>query len=193
MNIDPEKTLGQLFEALLDKHAILPSRRGPIKTALKLYSRLLGYDDFHDCPFATYSQNDRFRNRLIDEGAIRTRAHKDGSTYLGQDAVRNLKNNVSFALRKAVEVSIIASPQQLFSARQPRHSSTRPRRNEHVISSKYRLDPIPSGLTEALDEYKAWSTKIVNPGAPRKAPKAPYQFQRSSRGPPARGWLFGKV
>ena len=110
MIINSEKTLGQVFGALLENDAILQSRKGPIKTALKQYSRLLDYSDFHECPFETYFQNDRSRNRLIDECANRTRADKrNGSIHLGQDAVRNLKNNVSFALRKAVELGIISS------------------------------------------------------------------------------------
>jgi signal transduction histidine kinase len=41
------------------------------------------------------------RNRLIDEGAGRTTANKvNGSIHLGRDAIRNLKNNVGFVLRK---------------------------------------------------------------------------------------------
>ena len=69
---DPEKTLGQLFEALLESNAIVPSRKGPIKTALKQYSRLLGCSDPYQCHFETYFQSDHVRNRLIDEGASRT-------------------------------------------------------------------------------------------------------------------------
>ncbi len=168
MNMESEKTLGQLFEALLDKGAILPSRKGPIKTALKQYSKILGYVDFNECPVAAYFKNDGFRNRLIDEGAIRTRGHKDRSIHLGQDAVRNLKNNVSFALRKAVEVGVIPPSKELFSANQRRNSCKRPCRNEHVISAKYRLDPVPSSFARALDEYDAWSTRIVNPARPGK-------------------------
>lgn len=98
------KTLGEVFEALIEKDAILQSRKGPMKSALKQYSQLLGYSDFQKCPFETYFQKDHARGRLIDEGANRTTVDKkNGSTSLGPDAVRNLKNNVSFALRKAAE------------------------------------------------------------------------------------------
>jgi hypothetical protein len=44
------KTLGQVFECLVQNQAICESRKGPIKSALKQYSVLLGYDDFHKCP-----------------------------------------------------------------------------------------------------------------------------------------------
>ena len=179
MITNPEKTLGQVSEALLENDAILQSRKGPIKTALKQYSRLLGYSDLHECPFETYFQNDHARNRLIDEGANRTTADKrNGSIHLGQDAIRNLKNNVSFALRKAVELGIISSQKELFSERtQPRTFRERPRRHEHVISSKYILDPIPRRLTEEISEYEAWSTKIVNPARPGKLLKRPVSFE----------------
>lgn len=179
MIINSEKTLGQVFGALLENDAILQSRKGPIKTALKQYSRLLDYSDFHECPFETYFQNDRARNRLIDECANRTRADKrNGSIHLGQDAVRNLKNNVSFALRKAVELGIISSQEELFSARtEPRPFRERPRRHEHVISSKYILDPIPKRLMEEISEYETWSTKIVNSARPGKLLKRPVSFE----------------
>jgi hypothetical protein len=179
MIVNSEKTLGQVFGALLENDAILQSRKGPIKTALKQYSRLLDYSDFHECPFETYFQNDRARNRLIDECANRTRADKrNGSIHLGPDAVRNLKNNVSFALRKAVELGIISSQEELFSARtEPRPFRERPRRHEHVISSKYILDPIPKRLIEEISEYETWSTKIVNSARPGKLLKRPVSFE----------------
>lgn len=179
MITNPEKTLGQVSEALLDDYAIRQSRKGPIKTALKQYSRLLGYNDLNECPFETYFQNDHARNRLIDEGANRTTKDKrNGSIHLGQDAIRNLKNNVSFALRKAVELGIISSKKELFSERtQPRTFRQRPRRHEHVISSKYKLDPIPRRLSEEISEYEVWSTKIVNPARPGKLLKRPITFE----------------
>ena len=84
------KTLGQVFECLVQNQAICESRKGPIKTALKQYSVLLGYDDFHKCPFEAYAQNDEARNRLIRDRARRTTvSKKTRSNDLGQDAVRN--------------------------------------------------------------------------------------------------------
>ncbi|HYR75736.1 MAG TPA: hypothetical protein VEM96_07810 [Pyrinomonadaceae bacterium] len=183
MIIHPEKTLGQLFEALLEKDGILQSRRGPIKTALKHYSRLLGSNNFHECPFETYFQSNHARNRLIDEGASRTNADKrNGSIHLGQDAIRNLKNNVSFALRRAVELGIISPQQELLSAKtQPRNFHKRPLRHEYVISSKYILDPIPIGLTKEVSEYEVWSTKIVNPARPGNLLKRQASFKSHRR------------
>lgn len=94
MITSPKKTLGQVSEALLKNDAIRQSRRGPIKTALKQYSGLLGYSDLNQCPFEAYFQNDDARNRMIDEGASRTTVDKrNGSVHLGPDAVTNLKNN----------------------------------------------------------------------------------------------------
>lgn len=155
MITSPERTLGQVSEALLKNDAIRQSRRGPIKTALKQYSGLLGYSDLNQCPFEAYFQNDDARNRMIDEGASRTTVdNRNGSVHLGPDAVRNLKNNVSFALRKAVELGIISSKQEILSARTQPDFRERPPRHEYVISSKYRLDPIPRRLTDELSEYE---------------------------------------
>lgn len=178
MITSPKKTLGQVSEALLENDAIRQSRKGPIKTALKQYSGLLGYSDLNQCPFEAYFQNDDARNRMIDEGASRTTVNKrNGSVHLGPDAVRNLKNNVSFALRKAVELGIISSKQEILSARTQPDFRERPPRHEYVISSKYRLDPIPRMLTDELTEYEAWSTKIVNPARPGKLLKRPITFK----------------
>ncbi len=176
---DPEKTLGQLFEALLESNAIVPSRRGPIKTALKQYSQLLGCSDPFNCHLENYFQSDHVRNRLIDEGAGRTTANKvNGSIHLGRDAIRNLKNNVGFVLRKAVELGLVSAKQELFSEKTHRRLvRERPRRNEHVLSAKYTLDPVPRKLREELDEYGAWSTKIVNPARPGKLLKRAVTFE----------------
>lgn len=178
MITNPKKTLGEVLGALFENDAILQSRKGPIKTALKQYSRLLGYSNPNECPFETYFVKDHVRNLLIDEGANRTANKRNGSTSLGPDAVRNLKNNVSFVLRKALELGIISSPEELFSSKTgSRPFGKRPRRHEHVISSKYILDPIPFRLTEEIRECEAWSTKIVNPARPGKLLKRPVSFE----------------
>lgn len=179
MITDSGKTLGQLFEALVAGNAILPSRKGPIKSALKQYSQLLGCSDPFNCHFENYFQSDHVRSRLIDEGAGRTTANKvNGSIHLGRDAIRNLKNNVGFVLRKAVELGLVSSKQELFSEKNHRRLvRERPRRNEHVLSPKYTLDPVPKKLKEELEEYRAWSTKIVNRARPGKLLKRAVTFE----------------
>jgi hypothetical protein len=180
---NPTKTLGQVFETLLESNAIRQSRIGPMKTALKQYSQLLGCNDFNECLFELYFQSDQARSRLIDEGALRKNAdRKNGSIHLGQDAVRNLKNNVSFALRKAVELGIISSDRELLSPRTQPTFRDRPTRHEHAIPSKYILDPIPESLLREIDEYETWSTKIVNPARPKTLFKRKVSFARHRDG-----------
>ena len=95
----------------------------------------------------------------------------------------------ALSLRKAVELGIISAKQELFSAKTHRRlHRERPRRNEHVLSSKYILDPVPRKLREELSEYEAWSTKIVNPARPGKLLKRAITFE-IHRAIPSFAWL----
>ncbi len=75
------KTLQAIFDALVDGAVILPKRIGPVRTAIKQYSLMLGYSDPTECPISAYLKPDAARNQVIEEKAPRT---------LGTDAVRNL-------------------------------------------------------------------------------------------------------
>jgi hypothetical protein len=60
----PNKTLKEVLDALINLQVIPPSRMGPIKTAVKQYAIILGYDDPDQCPINAYHLPDARRNRL---------------------------------------------------------------------------------------------------------------------------------
>jgi hypothetical protein len=134
-------------------------------------------------PFEAYAQNDEARNRLIQDRARRTTVNKKTrSNYLGQDAIRNLKNNISYLLRKAVELGIIQSQQDFFNSKRcPTRFISTMRRREHIFNEKYTIDPIPAQLQAEIPEYRVWSTKIVNRGRPGKLRKRELTFDGHCR------------
>src|SRR6185295_8301489 len=98
-----DRTLKQVFDALVEHQFIPQSRVGPIRTALKQYAIILGYKDPSECPLTAYHLPNERRNRLIEERAQSSSQRKG----LGLHAVRNLKNNISYVLRSAAERKII--------------------------------------------------------------------------------------
>src|SRR5712691_9896086 len=90
-----DKTLKEVLDALIERQFIPQSRLGPIKTALKQYAIILGYNEPAECPLTAYHLPDETRNRLIEERAVGIR---HGKFFLGPHAIRNLKNNVSSLL-----------------------------------------------------------------------------------------------
>src|SRR6266508_48707 len=162
------KTLQAIFDALVDGAVILPKRIGPVRTAIKQYSLMLGYSDPTECPISAYLKPDAARNQVIEEKAPRT---------LGTDAVRNLKNNVSFVLRKAIELGVVSPlAEELDSWRESNPKKLMPKRNESIYSDKYAIDPLPHRLEEEIAAYENWSTKIINRDRPRQLRKRPITF-----------------
>lgn len=156
-----DRTLKQVFDALVEHQFIPQSRLGPIRTALKQYAIILGYKDPAECPLAAYHLPDERRNRLIEERAQSSSQRKG----LGLHAVRNLKNNISYVLRSAAERKIIgqaAGPLASDKSSNTVKSNLIPRRNEYVRPGKYILDRVPDSLAQELIDYQIWSTKTVN-------------------------------
>jgi hypothetical protein len=164
--MNPDSSLQLIFDRLLELNVIRPSRVGPIRTAIKQYAQILGYSDAAACPSSAFLKPDKLRNRLIDEKA---------PTSLGINGVRNLKNNVSFLLRKAISVEIISPFAELASWKEC-NPTQRPKRNEARFSPKYVLDPVPHPLEQEFVEYKRWSTKIVNRARPKRLRKRTVSF-----------------
>jgi hypothetical protein len=162
-------SLHRVLEMLIEKEAILPNRVGPIKTALKQYSEILGYSDPSKCPITTCFRPNKILNRLIDERA---------PTHLGINALRNLKNNVSFVLRKAEELEIASRPPDLASWKDSNDTRLMPRRKEHIVSPTYKLKSVPPELNEEIVAYEKWSTCIVNRNRPRTLKKRPISFRQ---------------
>ena len=110
--IDP--TLKEVLDALIERDLIPSSRVGPIKTAIKQYAIILGYTEPGQCPLTAFHLPDQRRNRLIEERAEGSRR----ASILGPHAIRNLKNNVSYLIRNAVEHGVIGQvPGQLASSK----------------------------------------------------------------------------
>ncbi|MFN2511738.1 MAG: hypothetical protein ABR568_09880, partial [Pyrinomonadaceae bacterium] len=166
-------TLQQLFNALLEHNLIRPSRTGPIRTAIKQYAAILGYTDPALCPCDVYLKTNKIRNRFIDEKA---------PELLGSHAVRNLKNNVSYVLRKASGLGIVSAiPSEQLTSWKGSNKLLRPARNEHTVPEKYILDAIPPLLQREIAAYEIWSISVSNRQRPKSLQKRPVTLQNHRR------------
>lgn len=167
------KSLQATFDALVELDVILPSRIAPIRTAIRQYAHILGYSDAAKCPGNDFLKADKTRNRLIEDNAPRT---------MGSNGVRNLKNNVSYVLRKAVEHQVI-SPlnSELASWKESNPTNKMPKRNENVFPHKYIMDPVPQSLDQEIAEYENWSTRINNRARPKRLRKRAISFSHHRR------------
>jgi len=168
-------TLKEVLDALIERDLIPSSRIGPIKTAIKQYAIILGYPETAQCPLSAFHLPDQRRNRLIEERAEGSRR----SSVLGPHAIRNLKNNISYLIRTAIDHEIIGPvPGQLASSKTANIIKTRQltARNEWLHPGKYILDPVPDALVQELTEYETWSTKIVNRHRPDNLKKRAITF-----------------
>lgn len=161
-------SLEQVLQLLMEQNVIRPKRMAPIKTALKQYSQILGYNDPSKCLMTVCLKPDRIRNRLIDEHA---------PIGLGSNGLRNLKNNVSFVLRKAAESGIVSPLTELASWKDSNDTRLMPRRNEHIVSPKYKIDAVPPSLEKEIAVYREWSTRITNRTRPKTLRKRPISFR----------------
>ncbi|HVS82000.1 MAG TPA: tyrosine-type recombinase/integrase [Pyrinomonadaceae bacterium] len=171
-----DKTLKEVLDALIERQFIPQSRLGPIKTALKQYAIILGYNEPAVCPLTAYHLPDETRNRLIEERAVGIRR---GKFFLGPHAIRNLKNNVSYVIRSAVDREIIgqvAGPLESYKNSNSIKSKQITCRHEWAKPSKYILDPIPHPLEQEITDYETWSTKIVNRDRPENQKKRAVTF-----------------
>jgi hypothetical protein len=171
MNTDV--TLQALLDALLKDNLIPNIRIGPIKTAIKQYATILGYSSPARCPCDVYLKPDKIRNRIIEENA---------PEILGSHAVRNLKNNVSYILRKATELGIVSAiPAERLSSWKGSNKLLRPARNEHTTPEKYVLDAVPVSLRTEINAYEIWSTSISTRQRPKTLKKRRVTFENHCR------------
>jgi hypothetical protein len=163
-----DKTLQAILDELVRLAVIRPSRIGPIKTAIKQYAHILGYGDATECLSSAYILADKVRNRLIDERAPQT---------LGSDGLRNLKNNVSYVVRKAIELEIVSPlAGELASWNGSNPMSLVPKRNENIHPEKYIIDPVPQSLAQKIADYETWSTRLNNRVRPNSLRKRAVTF-----------------
>lgn len=174
-----DKTLKQVLDALLDLDLIPSSRVGPLKTAVKQYALILGYDEPAQCPLSAFHQQDQRRNSLIEERADEVRPARPGTSVLGRHALRNLKNNISYLIRTAVTNEIIRPLPGLLASSKTANPVKRKQitvRSESINPGKYILDPVPDCLIQELSDYGTWSTKIVNRDRPDTLKKRAISF-----------------
>jgi hypothetical protein len=144
-----------------------------MKTAIKQYALVLGYHNAGECPSKMFLKPDNVRNRLLDAEAPPT---------LGSDGLRNLKNNISYLLRKAIEHEILPPlGLELASWKSAKRFKNLPRRNENVFPPEYILKTIPLSLEHEIKEYETWSTKIHNRMRPKSLRKRPISFRSHRR------------
>ncbi len=174
-----DKTLKEVLDALIELDLIPRSRVGPIKTAVNQYALILGYSEPAQCPMSAFHLPDQRRNRLIEERADGARRRRTNASVLGPHAMRNLKNNVSYLIRTAVDHEIIQPvPGKIASSKTANKIRTRQitLRNESIHPGKYVLDPVPDSLIKELSDYESWSTKIVNRNRPDTLKKRAITF-----------------
>ena len=172
-----DPTLKELLDALIERDLIPRSRIGPIKTAVKQYAIILGYTEPAECPLTAFHLPDQRRNRLIEEKAEGSRR----SSVLGAHAIRNLKNNVSYLIRTAVNHEIIGQmPAQFANSKTTYTIKTYniTSRNESSRPGKYIVDPVPDALVQELTDYEIWSTKLVNRHRPDSLKKRAISFSQ---------------
>jgi hypothetical protein len=173
-----DKTLQEVLDTLIKRQVIPQSRLGPIKTALKQYAIILGYSEPALCPMTAYHLQVETRNRLIEERAQGSRRGKFAVSHLGSHAIRNLKNNVSYVIRTAMDQEVIGQVQgPLASSKNCNKIPSRlVSRGESVKSNKYILDPVPHSLSQEINKYETWSTRIVNRDRPDNLKKRAVTF-----------------
>jgi hypothetical protein len=165
-------TLENIFGVLIEKEGVIkPSRQQTIKGSLNKYAALLG-STIATCLPKTFVLPPAERNALIDNGLARTTKSRSGADGLGADAFRNVKNDVSFFLRRAAEHKLLEPDLvELASYQESRGRYTsfprgRPNRGEQYITPKYTLDPVPISFQNELDAYRIWTTSPYTPKRP---------------------------
>ncbi len=177
--METSKTLAELLDAVIESQVIPPSRIGPIKTALKQYAIILGYSDPALCPMTAYHLPARTRNRLIEERAQGAARGEFTASRLGPHAIRNLKNNVSYVIRRAIYKGVIGEVAGPLASSKDCNTIGRgclTARHESVKPSKYTLKPVPDSLDQEITDYETWSTRTVNRDRPDSLRKRAVSF-----------------
>jgi hypothetical protein len=176
-------TLQDIFDILVSKKRLLPSRIPSIKSALKQYAQCLGYPDLARCPEKSFNLPVGQRNQIIEERAQRSTRSRRGSVSLSERTLFNIKDNVSFVLKEALELGLISD------------RTVKGRAKADAASPKYRYTPgfkelkrsnskwlpkyvlpekdLPPRLRSELDAYFEWATAEFNPERRRTRKRRP--------------------
>lgn len=176
-------TLQEVFDSLVRKSKLLPSRIPGIKSSLKQYSGCLGYADLASCPEKSFNLPVRQRNEIIEERAQRLTKSHLGDIHLSDRAIINIKDNVSFVLKEAIEIGLI--PQRIlkigikasdeFVRYKYSPGFKELKRGGTKNLPKYALleKDLPQRLRSELNAYFTWATAEFNPERRRTRKRRP--------------------
>ena len=157
--------LKNLLENIEVTGVITKSRVRPVRNAIKNYTEFLGVCP-DDCGVDIFNISDSAIGELIDFKA---------STKLSTHAIRNLKNNIKFVLRKARELQLLESPRLETSYKSERLRNLSDayslRRNESNIVQIKKVCLKNSKIEKEIDKYFVWSTSAYEKDRPSRIKK----------------------
>jgi hypothetical protein len=176
--------LQEVYNSLVKKGVIPPSRIAPIKSSLKRYAALLGCDNLASCPESRYNLRAEQYKKLINDNPRRITRSNIGNTEISVRALTNLKHDVGYVLREAAALGLIVglyepSDQKHATAAEPAYkrmaSNTVFFRGEtknlpDIALSEKVLSP---SLRKGLDAYYEWATGEFVLNRPRTRKRRP--------------------
>jgi len=166
--------LETLFNKVVECGQIKPNRVKDIKSSVKQYSQILGYENPIRCDIDCYNLPKKVRNELIEERL----------TEASHSKLRNLKNNISFLLKLAYELNLIIDPSVYikeakgkFGINKTKHFASKKKRknSERNLLPPYKIkyqDWNPF-LKEEYEKYYNWATAPISQGRPAHIKKRP--------------------
>ncbi len=152
-----------------------PSRVKDISTAVRVFTRALGFADPRQCPASAYLISLPTMRRLVEQQL----------TDKGPHTVRNVKNNMSLLLRQAERLGLsIPDPSPAIpTPRFPLHAKPRRQGAEFNTHPDYYLHYArwPRSLQEAFTAFRQWATDPLVEGRPAKWKNRPISVQNYQR------------
>lgn len=176
--------LQRLFNTLLRKKVIPPSRISPVKTSLKRYALALGYPELRSCPESAYNLPPEQYKQLIEDNPLRITKSNNGSDVLSSRAITNIKHDIGFVLREGMNLGSIVGryePSDQLKATAAAPANKRMASNTVFFRGETKNLPkiailekhLPSRLRRELDEYYKWATDEFVHNRPRTRKRRP--------------------
>jgi integrase len=154
--------ISTLVERINEAEKITPSRLKDLRSAARIYARLLGSTNPKLCLESTYALPKPQRDTLIADALPDASAIK----------VRNLKNNISFLLRQAEELNLvriqqagpIRHPVTVLKARDVMPSVLLPGREYNFKPFRLHFDKWQEGLRQDYEKWEQWASNAFVPG-----------------------------
>jgi hypothetical protein len=171
------KSLQDVYRELVEADVIVKSRLATCKSSLRKYAEWLG-SAFESCSQERFIKSKEERDILVEKSLNQMYLENPDHKELSSSAIRNIKNDVSFVLRKAKKLGIIKTNIEINNWSEARKTLVKsptylPARQESDIAEKYILDPVPKMLVEDLAEYEAWCVSEFMPNRPRTLKRRP--------------------